>query len=99
MVTFEGISRDWDRVSKIRARQSTRIYLLYNCISLLFGLGEACEHQVVPPKPPQSTRAAPVLAGRLIPTLGRVMVLRVLTPPSAIRTYFLDLNYTPKTAK
>ena len=51
-MAFECISRDWDRISKIRARHGTRIYLLYNCISLLLCLGEACEHQVGAAKNP-----------------------------------------------
>ena len=50
---------DWYRISKIRARESTRICLLYNCISLLLGLGEACEHQVVRKKLPQSQTSRP----------------------------------------
>ena len=59
-VTSDDITFFRDRISKIRARQSSRISLLYNCISLLFGLGEACEHQVGRHFPPRRCRLPPV---------------------------------------
>ena len=59
-MTFECISRDWDRISKIRARPPVRNEQGYNCISLLLGLGEACEHQVVHQKPPLVRLVAPM---------------------------------------
>ena len=72
-VTFEGISRDWDRNSKVRARHGTRTELLYNFISRVYRLGPKLRPASVPPHHTRPTRASGPLP------LGAVCVYPALT--------------------
>ena len=65
-VTSEGTEWDWDRFSKIRARQSLRNKQGYNFISGLYRLGDqSCGQQVVRKKVGHMPRRPPLAPRRV----------------------------------